>query len=197
MPRTDTRERILDLAEQLLAAKGYNGFSYQDISAPLGIRNAAVHYHFPTKADLGVAIVQRYRDLLREATGEFMTSGGSAVEQLEGYLRFFARECREHQTLCPVGTISADYFNIPEQMRQAGQRLKNETLAWLVRVFELGRAQDELRFQGDPEANALSLMATVQGARQLVRLMGPEVMETAAEQIRRHLYPRPRAAAEA
>ena len=45
----DTREQIVDTALQLLMQRGVNGFSYRDISEPLGIKNAAVHYHFPSK----------------------------------------------------------------------------------------------------------------------------------------------------
>ena len=62
---TDTREQIMDRAAQLLMSRGYNGFSYRDISSHLGVKNAAVHYHFPVKADLAVALVEEYRQLLR------------------------------------------------------------------------------------------------------------------------------------
>ena len=46
-----TKDKILDLASNMLQEHGYNGFSYGHISKQLGVRNAAVHYHFPTKAD--------------------------------------------------------------------------------------------------------------------------------------------------
>ena len=55
----DTRTSILNLAEKLIRTRGYHAFSYQDISKPLKIKNAAVHYHFPAKADLGLAVIQR------------------------------------------------------------------------------------------------------------------------------------------
>lgn len=48
-----TRERILELGEELILTKGYNGFSYQDISTALGIKNAAIHYYFASKENLG------------------------------------------------------------------------------------------------------------------------------------------------
>ena len=64
-PKTDTRKRILDIAEQLLLSRGFNAFSYQHISSELGVRNAAIHYHFPKKSDLGVALIQRYRRRFR------------------------------------------------------------------------------------------------------------------------------------
>src|ERR1041384_893083 len=62
----DTREEILNCAEELWQRRGYNGFSYHHIAVQLGIRNAAIHYHFPSKENLGVALIQRYRERFRE-----------------------------------------------------------------------------------------------------------------------------------
>lgn len=186
--RTDTRERILDSAEQLLATRGYHGFSYQDISRPLGIKNAAVHYHFPTKADLGVAIVRRYRDMLKAASDGFMKFGGSARLHLEAYLDFFMKEACENQTMCPMGVLTADYFSIPESMREEGTKLEQEVFAMLIRVLEVGREQGELHFEGEPRTKAVMMMSALQGARQLARMMGSEVLATAIEELRRELY---------
>ena len=58
--RSETAEQILDLAEMLIQTRGYSAFSYQDIADSLGIRKASIHYHFPSKADLGIAVVDRY-----------------------------------------------------------------------------------------------------------------------------------------
>jgi TetR/AcrR family transcriptional repressor of nem operon len=47
--RQDTKKRILDMAEDLLLTRGFNAFSYQHISSELGMKNAAIHYHYPKK----------------------------------------------------------------------------------------------------------------------------------------------------
>ena len=39
---------------------GFNGFSYADIAAELGITKASLHYHFQSKAELGDALIARY-----------------------------------------------------------------------------------------------------------------------------------------
>lgn len=186
--RCDTRERILDAAELLLAGRGYNGFSYHDISKPMGIKNAAVHYHFPTKADLGVAVVRRYRELLKNETAEFMNYGGSAQRQLEGYVEFFMKEALENQTMCPMGVLTADYFSLPEAMREEGSKLEQEVFSWLTRVLEVGREQGEFRFDGEARNKAMMMMSTLQGARQLARMMGFEVLATTLDEMRRELY---------
>ena len=187
-PKTDTREKILDEAERLLGSRGYSGFSYHDISEPLGIRNAAVHYHFPTKADLGVAVIERYRSLLRCAEEEFGAGRATPRDLLEGYIQFFARDDCETQTLCPMGVLTSDYFNLPEAMLETGRHLEKEVSAWLVGILESGRDSGDFRFGGPAEEKALLVMATLQGARQLARMIGHDAMRSIVDQLRDELY---------
>ena len=42
--------------------RGFNGVSYADVTAELGITKAALHYHFASKAELGTALIDRYTE---------------------------------------------------------------------------------------------------------------------------------------
>ena len=53
----DTRAELLIQAETLVRGRGYAGFSYADLAEAVGIRKASIHHHFPTKVDLGAALV--------------------------------------------------------------------------------------------------------------------------------------------
>ena len=182
----DTKTLILNHAGRLLRTKGFNGFSYKDISGPLGIRNAAVHYHFATKADLGVALIQRYRSILRQSAERFARDR-DARAQLEGYLCFMLKEHSDCDEICPLGIIAADYFTVPDAMRDQAQKLVKEMLAWMTEVLEVGREQGVFSFEGSAEDKALCVKATTQGAGQLARLSGEAWLERAMGQIRRDL----------
>lgn len=39
-----TRGRILDVAQRLIQDRGYNGFSYRDVAAEVGIRAPTIHH---------------------------------------------------------------------------------------------------------------------------------------------------------
>ncbi len=82
-----TGTRILDVAEGLVQVRGFNGFSYADISAELGITKAALHYHFAAKADLGLALITRYAGRFTEALARIDTSGAAAADRLAGLRR--------------------------------------------------------------------------------------------------------------
>ena len=75
-PAPSTRDHVLDVAERLAQTRGFNGFSYADIAAELKVTKASLHYHFPTKTDLGCALVQRYGQRFGDALGQI--SGLSA-----------------------------------------------------------------------------------------------------------------------
>jgi TetR/AcrR family transcriptional repressor of nem operon len=59
--------RILDTAERLVQARGFNGFSYADVADELDVTKASVHSHFAGKADLGESLISRYAARFAEA----------------------------------------------------------------------------------------------------------------------------------
>ena len=183
----DTRDQIMDRAAQLLTSRGFNGFSYRDISSHLGVKNAAIHYHFPAKKDLALALVDEYRKVLRSGTSEFMAYGGSALAQLEGFFAFTTKQCLVGHCICPFGAFSVDYGDLPEDLRKATGKFMDETIMWLSRVMEVGREEGEFSFTGDARAKGLTILAALQGARQMARIHGMELLEDVVRQIRQDL----------
>jgi len=186
-PTTDTRERIIDKAFQLMLQRGLNGFSYRDIAEPLGVKNAAIHYHFPSKSDLVKALLQENHQTLRRSTSEFMAYGGRARTQLEGLFAFTLHQCECGRPICMVGALSIDYDELDDDIKQANDRFMRDSVNWLTRVMEVGREQSEFRFEGDAESKAISILAMIQGARQLARVHGLDYLENIFDQIRTDL----------
>ncbi len=52
----DTRSRILQVAFELFASRGYHATAVQKIAESLGLTKAAVLYHFPSKKDIIAAL---------------------------------------------------------------------------------------------------------------------------------------------
>ena len=184
---SDTREQIMDRAAQLLMSRGFNGFSYRDISSHLGVKNAAIHYHFPAKTDLALALVDEYRRILRKGTSEFMAYGGSALEQLEGFFVFTTKQCHVGRCICPFGAFSVDYNELPDDLRDATQSFMEESIKWLTRVMEVGKVEGEFSYDGDPRVKAVTVLAALQGARQLARIHGIELLNDVIRQMRQDL----------
>ncbi|MBS1131732.1 MAG: transcriptional regulator, TetR family, partial [Proteobacteria bacterium] len=62
----DTRERILDAAERLFMAHGYEGTSMRQITGEAGVNLAAVNYHFGSKESLMQEVFRRRLDWLND-----------------------------------------------------------------------------------------------------------------------------------
>jgi AcrR family transcriptional regulator len=68
--RSNKAEEILDVAERMARTGGYNGFSFREIAKAVGIKAASVHYHFPTKDELGAAVARRYTERFLATPGD-------------------------------------------------------------------------------------------------------------------------------
>ena len=179
-----TRDQIISKAFELMLQRGMNGFSYRDISEPLGIKNAAIHYHFPNKMDLIRVLIEENHQVLRKSTAEFMAYGGPALPQLEGLFAFTLKQYEIGRPICMVGALSVDYDELPDEIKRANDLFMKDTSDWLARVLQTGREQKEFVFQGEPRIKAMSILATIQGARQLARIHGVTILETLFGQIR-------------
>jgi AcrR family transcriptional regulator len=104
----DTAQRVLDVAERLVQTRGFNGFSYADIAAALGITKASLHYHFPTKADLGRRLIERYEHRFLEAVAAIDRSGADAREKLRRYAAIYVDVLRANR-MCLCGMLASDY----------------------------------------------------------------------------------------
>jgi len=62
----DTRERILDTAERLFMAHGYDGTSMRQITSEASVNLAAVNYHFGSKESLMQEVFRRRLDWLND-----------------------------------------------------------------------------------------------------------------------------------
>ncbi len=85
--RTDTRERILDAALDLMSERGYGGVTIRDIADAVGIKGASLYKHFKGKADLFDALVARetraIEDTLRDAGANATLDDDPAIYDLE------------------------------------------------------------------------------------------------------------------
>jgi TetR/AcrR family transcriptional repressor of nem operon len=167
--------------------RGVNGFSYRDISEPLGVKNAAIHYHFPSKMDLVRALIEENHQVLRKATAEFMADGGPARPQLEGFFNYTRSQYELGRPVCMAGVLSIVYEELTDEIRRALDRFMQDTVNWLGKVLETGREQGEFSFRGGARSKAIAILSTIQGARQLARIHGTKMLECTFDQIRTDL----------
>lgn len=168
---TGTGTRILDIAEELVQARGFNGFSYADIAAEVGISKAALHYHFPGKADLGLALIARYAERFTESLASIDQTGARPAERVAEYARLYDQVLRQGR-MCLCGMLAAEYQTLPAPMRAAVAGFFDANESWLEKVLEDGRQDASLRFAGTPRETARTIIACLEGAMLVARPSG-------------------------
>jgi len=167
-PPANTRSRILDAAERLVQVRGFNGFSYADIATELSVTKASLHYHFPSKANLGEALIARYAERFAQALAAIDANITRAPAKLGAYANLYAEVLRQER-MCLCGMFAAEYQTLPGPIRDAVIAFLNDNEAWLTQVLEHVRRDGSLRFSNTAAETARSIIGGLEGAMLVAR----------------------------
>ncbi|WP_342305020.1 TetR/AcrR family transcriptional regulator [Methanolobus sp. ZRKC5] len=171
-----TNQQILHYAKHFLQCRGYNGFSYRDISQKLGIKNASIHHYYPKKEDLVAALLEERRKNLAMSIAQMVEAGGSAREQLQYYFDYALQEFEEGKTICPPGSVIIDFEELPEEVKKQNKLLMDDILDWITNVLRTGLEKGEFNFSDSAEAQAEDVFVTLMGARLLSSIKGRKTL---------------------
>jgi TetR/AcrR family transcriptional repressor of nem operon len=173
MTVTDTKERIMSVARLMVQAHGYNALSFREIGKDVGVSSASIHHHFPTKGDLGAALAQRYTDDGSVALEKLLATSKDAHKCMIGYTGIFRAALLNDNRMCLVGLMSAEYDDLPVEVRAELDRFTNVNVKWLTEVLSLRKAEtgkDAIQHQ------ALAIFAAIEGAQLVARGRGDIAM---------------------
>ncbi len=183
-----TKDKILDLASIILQQRGYNGFSYSHIASQLGIRNAAIHYHFPVKADLGAAMIQRYQNQFNSWVSYHELKYSTQYEKLlDAYITISRNFILQQNTICPLAVLEANFTVFPDNMKLQTQNLSKDIRTWFSKLLESGRNADCFKFMGSANSKSLVVSAALQGASMMALVESLDVFEASVIQIKLEL----------
>jgi len=151
--------------------RGFNGFSYADIAGELGITKASLHYHFPSKAELGLALIVRYAERFADALAHIDRELPDARAKLDAYAGLYGDVLRGKR-MCLCGILAAEYETLPKPMRGAVIAFFDDNQRWLEGVLAQGAGDDQLTFAGSRQEVAQGILGTLEGAMLVARPYG-------------------------
>ena len=168
-----TAARILEAGRQLIMRRGYSGFSYADIADAIDIRKASIHHHFPTKADLAVAVLQQSQANFDADMALLESSGADALVQMRAYIGYWER-CIADDTapFCVAGMLGAELPALPDEVVRAVKAHFDDLAAWLVRVLEAGVKDGIVQPGVSVQTEAATFVSLVYGAMLAARAYG-------------------------
>lgn len=162
--RSATADRILDLAQERIQRRGYNAVSYGDLAEDLDLTTAAIHYHFPSKADLAKTLVRRYRRQSAQKRAALREEHDTLHERLTQYIELFSG-IMDGGGFCLCGILVADGPTLPGEVRQEARRFFTEQEDWLTDILDAGTSGGAgLQGCDTPRDVARVLLATLEGA---------------------------------
>jgi len=171
--KSDTAEQILDLAETLIQTRGYSAFSYQDIADSLGIRKASIHYHFASKADLGVAVVDRYIERFGAALVAIADDEKqSSLAMLDFYVQPYLQFASTPDQVCLSGALAGEMMALPPEVRARVDHFFRTHQLWLTKILKRGVARSEFRLAAPAPKVARFIFGALQGALLVKRTTG-------------------------
>ncbi len=165
---SETSQRILDVAEQLVQVRGFNAFSYADIAERMEMTTASLHYHFPGKAELGRELIARYAARFAQALVAIDARDERAPAKLDAYAALYADVLRAKR-MCLCGMLAAEYQTLPAQVRELVVTFFEANEAWLAGVLEQGSGERTLAFDGPARETAQILIGALEGAMLIAR----------------------------
>ena len=142
MPRdgTHTRLRLLDVAEELFARKGFHAVSIRDITQAARVDVSQVHYHYGSKEELLAAVIERRAAILnrarRDALEALQKARHPAIPNAEEVLHAFIDPLLELSAQADAGWKS--YFALVAQVNNSAEwahRLMNQHFNDCVQEF--------------------------------------------------------------
>ncbi len=186
--QVDTVTRIVEEAQKLMQERGYNAFSYADISEKVGIRKASIHYHFPSKSDLAKEALVRYRARVRELTRHVDQQTTDPRQKLEWLVNGYSMMLREQNLICLCGVLGAELPTLPEGVRNEVLGFFSEVETWLSGVLEQGVKIGMMQVEQPLELEARLLLSTIQGALMVARAFNDAArFEQACERLISHV----------
>ena len=171
--RSDTADQILDLAETLIQTRGYSAFSYQDIADSLGIRKASIHYHFASKAELGVAVVDRYIERFGAALVAIADDDKqSSMAMLDFYVQPYLQFASTPDRVCLSGALAGEMMALSPEVRARVDHFFKTHQVWLTKILKRGVARGEFRLAAPAPKVARFIFGALQGALLVKRTTG-------------------------
>jgi TetR/AcrR family transcriptional repressor of nem operon len=128
-----TRDRILDAAEHLVLEQGFNATTVDAVLAATGTSKGAFFHHFPSKADLGRALVERYAAADAEVLERFMAGAEATSEdpaaQLIAFIRAFEDASDEMFAQPGCLFVTFIYERVPKGTRA------DDIIVWSIKLW--------------------------------------------------------------
>lgn len=131
----NSSDQILDIAERRMRLAGYNAVSYRDVAGEMGIKSASLHYHFPKKEDLGIALVRKYSETFRTNLNASTAELDTPTDKIEAFIEIYRRALKEEKLVCLCAVLGAEAAGLPDAVSDEVGLFFKGNIGWLSKQY--------------------------------------------------------------
>jgi TetR/AcrR family transcriptional repressor of nem operon len=166
---TSTRDTIMTVARAMVQAHGYNSLSFRDLAAAVGVKSSSIHYHFPTKDDLGAQLAHQYTDEFLAYLDEAYAAAPDWRAAINSYIDVFRDTLLRENRMCLGGILAAERPQLAPQVGVEIERFTAALVQWLTQMVKAGDPAIEPRAA---QRRGYAIFAAIEGAQLVARGCG-------------------------
>ena len=161
-----TREKILLAAAEEIYRQGYQGMRVNNVLQQTDLTKGALYHHFPTKTDLGYAVVEELLMAeIKQRWVEPLQQDGNVIDTIINNLQTQSQTVTPEMICCgcPLNNVSQEMSGIDEGFRI---RVKQVYSAWIGAIsasLRKGQMKGEVKMDLDADNTARFLVASLEG----------------------------------
>jgi TetR/AcrR family transcriptional regulator len=160
-----SREKILEVAEARFAQRGFAGIGMREVALAAGLGKSSLFHHFPTKAELWVAVIERVIARIEAHVLPALRMPGGALARIERAVDALIDALAEHPTTARLllrSLVEEDQLDAAEPAGAAAVEARIQALvAGFGALLADGARAGELRAASAPDAVQTLIGATV------------------------------------
>jgi len=183
----DRKTEILKVTAQILKEKGFDSFSYNDLSQKVGISKASIHHHFKRKEDLGLAMLVFLKEGTVRRHEGVRNLDSSPMDKLDTFFDMQAKVIEYGEKNCPINALQANIAVLTPEMTAVLKEIGELEIDLMASILENGRQEGEMFFKGKAKSHAALIMSMLRGTMQQSRIHGPGFFRQTIEQMKTNL----------
>jgi TetR/AcrR family transcriptional repressor of nem operon len=171
----NTRSVILNIAQDMVQRQSISGVSFQELANRVGIKKGSVYYHFQSKDDLAVALLERATTEIKESF--VLGKSKTPIKRLECFLNIYLYHIIPSEKLCPGGAFVGEWDKLSSPVKAQVNKLLNAQVKGVSGILTQGIQDGVFNDHGRTiEELAHWVLACVQGGLVTSRVTGDPVM---------------------
>lgn len=167
-----TKDLILDSAQRLIQTCGYNGFSFRDIAGDIGVKSSSIHYYYPSKSQLAVAVASKYRSDFMDVVHPLLANNETTIGFLNNYAALFQETLKNENRLCLGGMLASELNSVGAEVGSEIKGFFADQHDLLTDVIVRGQSNGEIRADVEASNFGKTYLAALEGAMILARTNG-------------------------